>query len=97
MQRREFKNAMVEMGEHTVAKIQEHVQLLTRLDSEQDGELLKFGGVAMDLNHPRTVLYAILNRLIIDFKPTNDTYKDVMNRVLEILKIEEKNDKDKPQ
>ena len=97
MQKREFKNAMEEMCEHTVAKIQEHVQLLTRLDSEQDGELLKFGGVEMDLNHPRTVLYAILNRLIIDFKPTNDTYKDVMNRVLEILKIEEKNDKDKPQ
>ena len=97
MQRREFKNAMTEMSEHAVAKIQEHVQLLTRLDSEQNGELLKFGGVAMDLNHPRTVLYAILNRLIIDFKPTNDTYKDVMNRVLEILKIEEKNDKDKPQ
>ena len=97
MQRRNFKDAMNEMCEHTVAKIQEHVQLLTRLDSEQDGELLKFGSVEMDLNHPRTVLYAILNRLIIDFKPTNDTYKDVMNRVLEILKIEEKNDKDKPQ
>ena len=97
MQRRDFKDAMREMSEHTVAKIQEHVHLLTRLDSEQNGELLKFGGVAMDLNHPRTVLYAILNRLIIDFKPTNDTYKDVMNRVLEVLKIEEKNDKDKPQ
>ena len=89
MQRREFKNAMVEMGEHTVAKIQEHVQLLTRLDSEQNGELLKFGGVAMDLNHPRTVLYAILNRLIIDFKPANDTYNGVMNKVLKTLKVEE--------
>ena len=89
MQRREFKNAMTEMSEHAVAKIQEHVQLLTRLDLEQDGELLKFGGVAMDLNHPRTVLYAILNRLIIDFKPANDTYNGVMNKVLKTLKVEE--------
>ena len=89
MQRREFKNAMIEMCEHTVAKIQEHVQLLTRLDLEQNGELLKFGGVEMDINHPRTVLYAILNRLIIDFKPVNDTYNDVMNKVLKTLKVEE--------
>ena len=89
MQRREFKEAMTEMGEHTVAKIQEHVQLLTRLDLEQNGELLKFGGVEMDINHPRTVLYAILNRLIIDFKPVNDTYNDVMNKVLKTLKVEE--------
>ncbi len=89
MQRREFKDAMQEMGEHTVAKIQEHVQLLTRLDSEQNGELLKFGGVEMDINHPRTVLYAILKRLVIDFKPTNDTYKGVMNSVLKTLKVDE--------
>ena len=90
MQRREFKDAMQEMGEHTVAKIQEHVQLLTRLDSEQNGELLKFGGVEMDINHPRTVLYAILKRLIIDFKPTNDTYNGVMNKVLKTLNVDEK-------
>jgi hypothetical protein len=89
MQRREFKDAMQEMSEHTVAKIQEHVQLLTRLDLEQNGELLKFGGVEMDINHPRTVLYAILKRLVIDFKPTNDTYKGVMNSVLKTLKVDE--------
>jgi len=62
MQRREFKDAMTEMSEHTVAKIQEHVQLLTRLDLEQGGELLKLGGLETGLNHPRTVLYAILNQ-----------------------------------
>ena len=90
MQRREFKDAMQEMGEHTVAKIREHVQLLTRLDLEQNGELLKFGGVEMDINHPRTVLYAILKRLIIDFKPTNDTYNGVMNKVLKTLNVDEK-------
>ena len=89
MQRREFKDAMQEMSEHTVAKIREHVQLLTKLDLEQSGELLKFGGVEMDIYHPRTVLYAILKRLVIDFKPTNDTYKGVMNKVLKTLKVDE--------
>ena len=89
MQRREFKDAMQVLSEHTVAKIREHVQLLTKLDLEQSGELLKFGGVEMDINHPRTVLYAILKRLVIDFKPTNDTYKGVMNKVLKTLKVDE--------
>mgnify|MGYP003129414130 FL=1 len=89
MQRREFKDAMNEMCDHTVSKIQEHVQLLTRLDLEQAGELLKFGGVEMDINHPRTVLYAILKRVVIDFKPTNDTYNGVMKEVLKTLKVDD--------
>ncbi len=89
MQRREFKDAMTEMSEHTVAKIQEHVQLLTRLDLEQGGELLKLGGLETGLNHPRTVLYAILKRLVVDFKPVNDKYSRVMNNVLKILEVKE--------
>jgi hypothetical protein len=43
MQRRNFKDAMNEMCDHTVAKIQEHVRNFNRLDKEQKGELLKFG------------------------------------------------------
>ena len=35
MQRRDFKDAMREMSEHTVAKINEHVETLTRLDKEE--------------------------------------------------------------
>ena len=82
MQRRNFKDAMREMSEHTVAKIQEHVETLTRLDKEQKGALLKFGSGEMDTDFPRTVLYAILNRAIIDFKPRNDKYKDTMEKIL---------------
>ena len=89
MQRRNFKDAMNEMCDHTVAKIQEHVETLTRLDKEQKGELLKFGSVEMDTDFPRTVLYAILNRAIIDFKPRNDMYKDTMEKVLGILEVKE--------
>ena len=89
MQRRNFKDAMNEMCDHTVAKIQEHSETLIRLDKEQKGALLKFGSVEMDTDFPRTVLYAILNRLIQDFKPRNDTYKDVMEKVLNTLEAKE--------
>jgi len=87
MQRRNFKDAMNEMCDHTVAKIQEHVETLNRLDKDQKGELLKVGGVEMNTDFPRTVLYAILNRVVQDFKPRNDKHKDIMNRVLKALEI----------
>jgi hypothetical protein len=80
---------MNEMCDHTVAKIQEHVETLTRLDKEEKGALLKFGGVEMNTDFPRTVLYAILNRVVQDFKPRNDKYKDVMEKVLKTLETKE--------
>jgi|TARA_R100000789_G_scaffold74965_1_gene70620 hypothetical protein len=89
MQRRNFKDAMNEMCDHTVAKIQEHVETLNRLDKEEKGELLKVGGVEMNTDFPRTVLYAILNRVVQDFKPRNDKYKDIMEKVLKTLETKE--------
>ena len=89
MQRRNFKDAMNEMCDHTVSKIQEHVETLRRIDKEEKGALLKFGGVEMNTDFPRTVLYAILNRVVQDFKPRNDKYKDVMEKVLKTLEIKE--------
>ena len=89
MQRRNFKDAMNEMCDHTVAKIQEHVETLSRLDKEEKGALLKFGGVEMNTDFPRTVLYAILNRVVQDFKPRNDKYKDIMEKVLKTLEAKE--------
>ena len=89
MQRRNFKDAMNEMCDHTVAKIKEHVETLTRLDKEEKGALLKFGGVEMNTDFPRTVLYAILNRVVQDFKPRNDKHKDVMEKVLKTLETKE--------
>jgi hypothetical protein len=89
MQRRNFKDAMNEMCDHTVAKIQEHVETLSRLDKEQKGELLKFGGVEMDTDYPRTILYAILNRVVQDFLPRNEKYKDLMGKVLKTLQTKE--------
>ena len=89
MQRRNFKDAMNEMSEHTVAKIQEHVETLSRLDKEEKGALLKFGGVEMNTDFPRTILYAVLNRVVQDFKPRNDKYKDIMEKVLKTLEAKE--------
>ena len=89
MQRRNFKDAMNEMCDHTVAKIGEHVETLSRLDKEQKGALLKFGSVEMDTDFPRTILYAILNRALIDFKPRNDKYKDTMERIFNTLEVNE--------
>ena len=89
MQRRNFKDAMNEMCDHTVAKIQEHVETLSRLDKEEKGALLKFGGVEMNTDFPRTVLYAVLNRVVQDFEPRNDKYKDVMEKVLKTLETKE--------
>ena len=89
MQRRNFKDAMREMSEHTVAKIGEHVETLARLDKEQKGELLKFGGVEMNTDFPRTILYAILNRVVHDFVPRNEKHKDTMNKVLKTLETKE--------
>jgi len=89
MQRRNFKDAMNEMCDHTVAKIQEHVETLRRLDKEQKGALLKFGSIEMDTDFPRTVLYAVLGRVVQDFKPRNDKYKDTMNKILNTLQVGE--------
>jgi len=87
MQRRNLKDAMNEMCDHTVAKIREHVETLLRLDRDEKGELLKFGGVEMHTDYPRVILYAIFHQLLKDFKPRNDTYKNLMNKVLEAFEI----------
>ena len=87
MQRRNLKDAMNEMCDHTVAKICEHVETLLRLDKDEKGELLKFEGVEMHTDYPRVILYAILHRLLKDFEPRNDTYKYLMNRVLKAFEI----------
>ena len=87
MQRRNFKDAMNEMCDHTVAKIQEHSETLIRLDKEQKGALLKFGSIEMDTDFPRTILYAVLRRVVDDFKPRNDKHKDTMEKVLGTLEV----------
>ena len=88
MQKRNLKDAMNEMCDHTVAKIREHVETLLRLDRDEKGGLLKFEGVEMHTDYPRVILYTILHQLLKDFKPRNDTYKDLMDRIFNSFEIE---------
>ena len=88
MQRRNLKDAMNEMCDHTVAKIHAPVETLLRVDSDEKGELLKFEGAEMHTDYPRVILYAIFHQLLKDFKPRNDTYKDLMDKIFNSFKIE---------
>ena len=42
------------------------------------------------MDHPRTILYVILHKLIQDdFKPRNNTYEQIMHDIFKQLKIDE--------
>tara|TARA_R110002020_G_scaffold73125_2_gene187541 strand:- start:343 stop:702 length:360 start_codon:yes stop_codon:yes gene_type:complete len=89
MQKRNFKDAMREMSEHVVTKIRDYTEELIHLNRGDD-DRLRMGSIGMDMDHPRTILYVILHKLIQDdFKPRNDTYKHVMDEIFKQLKIDE--------
>ena len=89
MQKRNFKDAMREMGEHVSRRIGEYTEELIYLNKGDDDKL-RMGSVGMDLDHPRTILYVILHKLIQDdFKPRNDTYEQIMHDIFKQLKIDE--------
>ena len=80
---------MREMGEHISRRIGEYTEALIHLNKGDDDKL-RMGSVGMDLDHPRTILYVILHKLIQDdFKPRNDTYERVMHDIFKQLKIDE--------
>ena len=89
MQKRNFKDAMREMGEHVSRRIGEYTEELIYLNKGDDDKL-RMGSVGMDLDHPRAILYVILHKLIQDdFKPRNDTYEHIMYDIFKQLKIDE--------
>jgi len=89
MQKRDFKVAMREMGEHVSRRIGEYTEELIHLN-KGDEDRLRMGSVGMDLDHPRTILYVILHKLIQDdFKPRNDMYEHTMHEIFKQLKIDE--------
>ena len=80
---------MREMGEHVVTKIREYTEELIH-HNKGDDDKLRMGSIGMDMDHPRTILYVILHKLIQDdFKPRNDKYKDIMDEIFKQLKIDE--------
>jgi hypothetical protein len=89
MQKRNFKDAMREMSEHTARRIREYTEELIHRNKGDDDKL-RMGSVGMDLDHPRTILYVILHKLIQDdFKPRNDTYEQIMHDIFKQLKVDE--------
>ena len=80
---------MREMGEHVVTKIREYTDELLYLNKGDD-DVLRMGSVGMDMDHPRTILYVILHKLIQDdFKPRNDTYEHIMHDIFKQLQVDE--------
>ena len=80
---------MREMGEHVVTKIREYTDELLYLNKGDDDKL-RMGSIGMDMDHPRTILYVILHKLIQDdFKPRNNTYEQIMHDIFKQLKIDE--------
>ena len=41
----------------------------------------------MHTDYPRVILYAILHQLLKDFRPRNDTYKDLMDKLFKSFEI----------
>ena len=77
------------MGEHVSRRIGEYTEELISLNRGDDDKL-RMGSVGMDMDHPRTILYVILHKLIQDdFKPRNDTYEHIMHDIFKQLKIDE--------
>ena len=77
------------MSEHAARRIRESTEELIHLNKGDDDKL-RMGSVGMDLDHPRTILYVILHKLIQDdFKPRNDTYEHTMHEIFKQLKIDE--------
>ena len=80
---------MREMSEHTARRIREYTEELIHRNKGNDDKL-RMGSVGMDLDHPRTILYVILHKLIQDdFKPRNDTYEHIMHDIFKQLKVDE--------
>ena len=80
---------MREMSEHAARRIREYNEELIHRNKGDDDKL-RMGSIEMDLDHPRTILYVILHKLIQDdFKPRNDTYKHIMDEIFKQLKIDE--------
>ena len=80
---------MREMSEHTARRIREYTEELIYLNKGDDDKL-RMGSIGMDMDHPRTILYVILHKLIQDdFKPRNDKYEQIMHEIFKQLKIDE--------
>ena len=71
MQKREFKDAMLEMANNVSRRIQECSDDITLKYRTSEGQVL----AGTDLDGSRTVLYVVLQKLIEEFEPRNEKYE----------------------
>ena len=83
MQKREFKDAMLEMANHVSRRIQECSDDITLKYRTSEGQVL----AGMDLDGSRTVLYVVLQKLIEEFEPRNEKYEKTEKDLKEFFDV----------
>ena len=83
MQKREFKDAMLEMANHVSRRIQECSDDITLKYRTSEGQVL----AGMDLDGSRTVLYIVLHELIKEFEPRNEKYEKTEKELKEFFGV----------
>ena len=83
MQKREFKDAMKEMSTHVANRIKYYSDEILFNYKTQEGKVLD----GTDLNGARAVLYVILNKLLEDFEPKNNTYEKIEKDLCDFFDI----------
>ena len=89
MQKREFKDAMLEMANHVSRRIQECSDDITLKYRTSEGQVL----AGTDLDGSRTVLYVVLQKLIEEFEPRNEKYEKVEKDLKEFFGVSYKRKK----
>ena len=83
MQKREFKDAMLEMANHVSRRIQECSDDITLKYRTSEGQVL----AGTDLDGSRTVLYVVLQKLIKEFEPRNEKYEKTEKDLKEFFDV----------
>ena len=73
MQKREFKDAMIEMADNVTRRIRDYSDEITLNYRTKEGQVLQ----GTDLNGAQTVLYVILNKLLKEFEPITEDYAKI--------------------
>ena len=83
MQKREFKDAMIEMADNVTRRIRDYSDEITLNYRTKEGQVLQ----GTDLNGAQTVLYVILNKLLEDFEPKDNTYEKIEKEICDLFEI----------
>ena len=89
MQKREFKDAMLEMANNVSRRIQECSDDITLKYRTSEGQVL----AGTDLDGSRTVLYVVLQKLIKEFEPRNEKYEKTEKDLKEFFGVSYKRKK----